>query len=304
MDATGSYERLASQYRSVTWLGIVLNCLLALPLLFAPRFVLDILHLDVEPLIFARMVGMFMLFLSAFYIPPALDLKKYRIYAWLAVFVSRAGSAAFFLIAVLVFGKPMGFLAGAALDLLILVPQLLILLEVRALERNISPSVRAAVSQRRWRIAGALAAIAVVVGFAAWYKLLREVPQQFASIEEYYKYGSIGTEEAQGMPFWVWLVLPRVFPEYLPRPGGYNAVGLYNEPGHDIPVGFSRKTIGFSQGEHQLRGVPLRHHPARGRRAADPADRRGSNNLRRAELSALPVQVRQRSPLQRRQAAG
>ena len=247
MDATGSYERLASRYRSVTWLGIVLNCLLALPLLFAPRVVLDILHLNVEPLIFARMVGMFMLFLSAFYIPPALDLKKYRVYAWLAVFVSRTGSAAFFLIAVLVFRQPMGFLAGAVLDLVILVPQLLILLEIRAGERGIAASVRAEVSQRRWRIAGVVAVIAGVIGFAAWYNLLREEPQQFASIEEYFKYGSIGAENAQGIPFWIWLVLPRVFPEYLPRPGGYNALGLYNEPGHDVPVGFSRKTIGFSR---------------------------------------------------------
>ncbi len=102
-----------------------------------------------------------------------------------------------------------------------------------------------AAKHRRWRSWLGIILILAVVGLTAWYKLLREEEQHFASIEEYFKYGSIGTEQAQEIPYWVWLVLPRVFPEYLPRPGGYNALGLYNEPGHDMPVGFSIKTIGF-----------------------------------------------------------
>jgi hypothetical protein len=65
-----------------------------------------------------------------------------------------------------------------------------------------------------------VAIIAVVVGATAWYKLFREVDQHFDSMDEYFKYGSIGTEQAQGVPYWIWLVLPRLFPEYLPRPGG------------------------------------------------------------------------------------
>ncbi len=92
-----------------------------------------------------------------------------------------------------------------------------------------------------------VAIIVVVVGAIAWYKLFREVDQHFDSMDEYFKYGSIGTEQAQGVPYWIWLVLPRLFPEYLPRPGGYNALGLYNEPGKEIPVGFSVKTIGFDR---------------------------------------------------------
>jgi hypothetical protein len=92
-----------------------------------------------------------------------------------------------------------------------------------------------------------VAIVAVVVGITAWYKLFREVDQHFDSMDEYFKYGSIGTEQAQGIPYWIWLVLPRLFPEYLPRPGGYNALGLYNEPGKEIPVGFSVKKIGFDR---------------------------------------------------------
>ena len=97
--------------------------------------------------------------------------------------------------------------------------------------------------------------IVVILGVAAvgWYKLLREVPQTFSSQAEYFKYGSIGTEDAEGLPYWVWLVLPRVFPEYLPGPGGYASFGVVWEDGsssdagtsRETPVGFSKKTIGF-----------------------------------------------------------
>lgn len=73
------------------------------------------------------------------------------------------------------------------------------------------------------------------------------MPQQFSSPEEAFKYGSIGTEAEQGMPYLIWLVLPEMFPTYLPGHGGYESLGLVWEPGHDMPVGFSKKTIGFER---------------------------------------------------------
>lgn len=104
------------------------------------------------------------------------------------------------------------------------------------------------------RLTAILFGIVLLVGGAAWYKLFREVPQQLAngSPEEYFKYGSIGTENQEGLPYYVWLVLPRMFPEYLPkdsegtpRTGGYTAFGFGWEQGRETPVGFSIKTIGF-----------------------------------------------------------
>src|SRR4030095_15758519 len=91
--------------------------------------------------------------------------------------------------------------------------------------------------------------LAGVFGGLGWYKFLREVPQTLAdsSMEEYFKYGSIGTENAAGVPFWLWLVLPKMFPEYLPGPGGWSALGFAWEPGRELPVGFSKKTIGFER---------------------------------------------------------
>ena len=40
-------------------------------------------------------------------------------------------------------------------------------------------------------------------------------------------------------------MLPRVFGDLLPAPGGYRAFGIPWEEGRELPVGFSKKTVGF-----------------------------------------------------------
>ncbi|MBW4555633.1 MAG: cytochrome c [Trichormus sp. ATA11-4-KO1] len=87
-----------------------------------------------------------------------------------------------------------------------------------------------------------------VVGYVGWYNLFREVPipyESYESPEDHFKYGSIGTENAQGVPYWIWLVLPRIFPDKLPGPGGYTSLGITWEEGKETPIGFTKKTIGF-----------------------------------------------------------
>src|SRR4051812_40042444 len=81
-----------------------------------------------------------------------------------------------------------------------------------------------------------------------WYKLSREVDQPAwitATARDQFLYGSTGAERTAGMPYWIWLVLPRIFPEYLPYPGGYVAVGMTWEEGREMPAGFSKKTVGY-----------------------------------------------------------
>ncbi|HEX4960361.1 MAG TPA: hypothetical protein VF173_05955 [Thermoanaerobaculia bacterium] len=56
-------------------------------------------------------------------------------------------------------------------------------------------------------------------------------------------YGSIGAESASGIPYWIIVTLPRIFPEYLPGPGGYASLGLPWEEGKEFPTGFSKKTV-------------------------------------------------------------
>jgi hypothetical protein len=60
-------------------------------------------------------------------------------------------------------------------------------------------------------------------------------------------YGSIDSENDAGMPYWLVVVLPRVFGQYLPGPGGYASLGLPWQEGQELPTGFSKKTIGFER---------------------------------------------------------
>jgi mono/diheme cytochrome c family protein len=99
------------------------------------------------------------------------------------------------------------------------------------------------VKRRIWLVATVMA-IAVLAGGVTYVKFFRELPAPaFASDEEHFLFGSIGTE-AEGVPYWIWLVLPRVFPDLLPRPGGYAALGLIGKDGQEMPIGLSKVTIG------------------------------------------------------------
>ena len=62
----------------------------------------------------------------------------------------------------------------------------------------------------------------------------------FESDEDHFLFGSIGAEERTGVPYWIWLVLPRIFPEHLPAPGGYAALGIPWKEGYEMPVGLTK----------------------------------------------------------------
>ena len=99
--------------------------------------------------------------------------------------------------------------------------------------------------KRLWIAAVVIVLLVAVGGVVGWYKLFRRVPVHYASAEEHFKYGSVGAEEPAGIPYLIWLVLPRMFPEKLPGPGGYTALGAVWEEGRELPIGFTRMTIGF-----------------------------------------------------------
>jgi mono/diheme cytochrome c family protein len=102
---------------------------------------------------------------------------------------------------------------------------------------------------RRFAIIGAVVAVLVIAGGVFTYDhFFRTEPAPFfASDEDHFLFGSIGTEETDGIPYWIWLVLPRLFPEYLPAPGGYASLGMLAKDGHEMPVGLSKVTIGFER---------------------------------------------------------
>jgi hypothetical protein len=60
---------------------------------------------------------------------------------------------------------------------------------------------------------------------------------------EHFKYGSVGIEPEEGLPYWIWQVLPQLFADRLPGPGGYASLGFVWEQGRELPVGFAKKDV-------------------------------------------------------------
>jgi mono/diheme cytochrome c family protein len=61
----------------------------------------------------------------------------------------------------------------------------------------------------------------------------------------WFKYGSLGAAPGRALPYWIWFVLPRIFPDLLPGPGGYASFGLVWEPGQEVPSGFAQSVVGY-----------------------------------------------------------
>ena len=83
-----------------------------------------------------------------------------------------------------------------------------------------------------------------LVAIVAWSCLWREMPQPgWITVDQRsdFLYGSVGGERDAGIPYWIWLALPRMFPEYMPGNGGYLSVGFSWEEGREMPAGFSKK---------------------------------------------------------------
>src|SRR5216683_6237055 len=90
-----------------------------------------------------------------------------------------------------------------------------------------------------------LLVLLAITAITYWYKFRSDVPQPAwiaATARDSFLYGSTGAERHAGIPYWIWLVLPRIFPEYVPYPGGYVALGMTWEEGKEMPAGFSKKT--------------------------------------------------------------
>lgn len=86
----------------------------------------------------------------------------------------------------------------------------------------------------------------VFTSLFVWRYFLRTVPPTgLERIEDQFAYGSIGVEYGQPMPYPIWVVLPRVFPEFVPGPRGYTSFGFPWKEGHELPIGFAKTTVGF-----------------------------------------------------------
>ena len=97
--------------------------------------------------------------------------------------------------------------------------------------------------------------LALGVGIWAVISISIDRPVSYESIEEHFKYGSIGSEPGGQLlapvggalpPYWVFKELPSMCPDKLPN--GFAEFGFIQEKGHDLPIGVSRRRrLGLDQ---------------------------------------------------------
>ena len=86
--------------------------------------------------------------------------------------------------------------------------------------------------------------VALAFAVSVWTAVFAAAVQP-ADGAEHFKYGSVGIEPEEGLPYWIWQVLPRLFADKLP--GGYASLGFIWEPDRELPIGFSKKTVTGSE---------------------------------------------------------
>ncbi len=123
-----------ARHSILVWIGIVLNLAFIFPLLFHPAWILGILGIPLNQLIWARAAGWLLFIITCYYVPATIDIQRYRVNAWLAIVPSRSGGTIFLITAVLVFGHPPGFLSIALVDGFIGLSTLYCLIKIETLE--------------------------------------------------------------------------------------------------------------------------------------------------------------------------
>jgi hypothetical protein len=89
-----------------------------------------------------------------------------------------------------------------------------------------------------------LCSVVTVVAVLAATGCSRPAAPAFQSDEDHFLFGSVGAANDTGVPYWIWLVLPRIFPEHLPAPGGYPTLGIGWKEGQEMPVGLTKGESG------------------------------------------------------------
>ena len=120
-------DSAARWFSRVVWLGITANLALALPTLLMPARMLAFSNLPItEPLLWTQFAALLLILLSAFYVPAALDPRRYQLVAWLSVLARVAGVLFFILF------QPREYHMLGYFDLVFFVPEAALLGAVRS----------------------------------------------------------------------------------------------------------------------------------------------------------------------------
>jgi hypothetical protein len=113
----------ARWFSRVVWLGIAANLGLAIPTLLMPARMLAFSNLPItEPLLWTQFAALLLILLSVFYVPAALDPRRYRLVAWISVLARLAGVVFFVLF------QPREYHLFGYFDLVFFVPEAALLM--------------------------------------------------------------------------------------------------------------------------------------------------------------------------------
>lgn len=113
----------------------------------------------------------------------------------------------------------------------------------------------------KWTAASLAVVLVLGAGVAAvvWWKFFQRGEQMLADDRARFEHGSLGAEVLAGLPYPIFMILPRVFPDLVERyategygpakagHGGYGAFGLPWREGARVPAGLSVKKLGFER---------------------------------------------------------
>jgi len=244
----------------VAFFGMAFNMLWVVQSIFFPNSLST--PIGTEPLfqstVWLGITGVVLFTVTILYLPSAAAPSQYFTYDWLIV-ASRAVAAVFWFT---VWRQPYhsGFLFYMISDGTFGIVLLYLLQKGAPANAKIAPeNVDAFLShlsdeismQGRTKWARGFAAVLVLlgamIGGVSWYYFIRAVPDlQYGDDADHYKYASVGLSGAARVPYYLFDVLPDMFPELMPDPKkGYASFGLLFEKGHATPVGFAYREIGY-----------------------------------------------------------
>ncbi len=241
------------------WIGILMNVMIAIPAIVSPQ-ILNITF-GLGPAVsdvWLRNVGMLLLTMCIFYALAAQNPLRFPAYTWL-VAISRLIAAVFWLYMMRVTSYPgltrQFFFVDLSFGLLLsLLAQLglpaeskLSLANLKRHQREMGQWVKIRLQSNLVRLVIVIVILAAgFIGYEFWDHLIRKRPDiVYASQEDHWKHGAIGLSSDSRIPYLVFKVLPRMFPERLPGPGGWASFGFISEDGSELPVGFALRDIGF-----------------------------------------------------------
>jgi len=259
-----------AMFRSLVWLGVLLNLVGGAALLFAPAWVAaQFGGTGVTPTyLWLGNCGMLLVQLALFFLPAAHDPLRYHVYAWMTV-IGRAMGALFWLwqnalwdlsgpVSWLWLGAGvLALLQGVALQRALPAADRFSVGNVFAwlgsLLRDVGHALPSAVSRI---LAVLVLGVLLLLGFGLYVNLAKAEPDTvFADPAEQFKYGAIGLGMAYRIPTYLWNVMPQLCSDLLPPDVagrvatdpkvGWQSLGLLYEEGKETPVGFSQRHIGY-----------------------------------------------------------